>query len=348
MADASGAALERGQFAARLPALAAWMEAAGLIASGSDLAVERFFEAGQSNPTYLLRSGNRRFVLRKQPYGELLPRAHNVLREHAIMEALHGAGLPVPRPLLAGRDRDVIGTDFVVMDYVPGAVHSDPALPGLSPAARGDIYGALADGLARLHGIDPAVLASAGIKARGDFVGRQVGSWQAAYVSSVTEPDRRIKEVASWLMAHRPDPDILRIAHGDYRLENIILDGSHLNAILDWELCTIGDPRADVAYCCLWYHMPREVLRGLAGLPLHDLGIPSEQRFLALYADRSGLDVTPTHPYFLSFAFYRLAAILQGVYRRALQGNAASPEALTRGEAAQFCLSEAARWAGRS
>ena len=349
MADEpAGATEERRRFASHLPALAAHLAAAGLIQPGSDLAIERVFEAGQSNPTYLLAAKGCRFVLRKQPYGHLLPRAHDVLREHAIVEALHAAGLAVPRPLLAGRDRAVIGTDFAVMAFVPGAVYSNPALPGLTPEARTKVYDALATGLADLHAVDPQILQAAGIKMRTGFVARQVATWRAAYLASETQPDGRVGEVADWLIDHVPAAEGVGIVHGDYRIENVIFDGARLAAILDWELCTIGEPMADLAYCCLWYHMPPEVLNGLADLDLAGSGIPTEARFLEVYERSGGIDARPTHAYFLSFAFFRLAAILQGVYRRALDGNAASPQALSRGDAARFCLDRAARFAERA
>lgn len=339
------ATADRATFEAALPQLRDALRDAGVLAASEALAIERQFEAGQSNPTYLLRAGERRLVLRKQPYGHLLPRAHDVVREHNIIRALHDAGFATPRPLHASEDKAAIGTSFFVMDYIAGAVHSDPALPGHSTAERAAIYRAMAETMAGLHRLDPEVLAPAGVKSRGDFIGRQIGVWRGAYLAAQTEPEPRIEAVGQWLLDNKPAAENIRIVHGDYRIENLIFQGSKVAAVLDWELCTVGEPLADLAYCCIWHHLPHDVLSGLADLDLPRLGIPEEARFLEIYAEASGLDAVATHRYFLAFAFYRLAAILQGVFKRALDGNAASPQALTRGKVAELCLTKAAAFA---
>ncbi|AMJ61477.1 phosphotransferase family protein [Bosea sp. PAMC 26642] len=346
--SASAATTERATFEAALPRLRDVLRDAGLLAANDALAIERQFAAGQSNPTYLLRAGERQLVLRKQPYGHLLPRAHDVIREHNIIKALHEAGYATPRPLFAGDDRETIGTSFFVMDYVAGAVHSDPALPGHSPADRASVYRAMAEAMAALHRLDPEVLAPAGVRPRGDFIGRQIGVWRGAYLAAQTEPDSRIEAVGQWLLDNKPAAENIRIVHGDYRIENLIFQGSGVAAVLDWELCTVGEPLADLAYCCIWHHLPHDVLNGLADLDLPRLGIPDEAQFLDAYTHSSGLDARKTHRYFLAFAFYRLAAILQGVFKRALDGNAASPQALARGKVAELCLTRAAGFAERS
>ena len=331
---------DRERLEAALPDLATALAGAG-VTPGTSLRIERQFAAGQSNPTYLLGAGSRLMVLRKQPYGSLMPRAHDVAREHDIIKALHGAGFPVPAPIHVDRGREVIGTSFFLMSYVPGAVHSDAYLPDSSPTMRAETYGSLATSLADLHGLPPSALETAGIKPRGDFVGRQIGVWRAAYKASETEPDPRVDTVAEWLLANKPATEELGVTHGDYRIENVIFQDAATAAVLDWELCTIGDTRSDLAYCCLWYHMPGDLLGGLAGCDLGELGIPDEARFLDLYEVRRGVGVRGTHRYFLIFAFYRLAAILQGVFRRALNGNASSPQALTRGSFATRLLGKA-------
>lgn len=339
---------ERVSFAAALHRLEAALRQTGVIHPAEAIEIERQFEAGQSNPTYLLIAGERRVVLRKQPYGHLLPRAHDVVREHNIMQALHGAGFAVPHPLFASEDREIIGTSFFVMDYVPGSVHSDPALPNDDPAQRRSIYEAMAGTMARLHRIDPSVLEKAGVKPRGDFIGRQIGVWRSAYLAAATQDDPRIEAVGQWLLEHKPATENIGIVHGDYRIENLIFQGSEVAAVLDWELCTVGEPLADLAYCCIWYHLPQSILNGLADQDLRTLGIPGETEFLDIYSRESGIDAVATRNYFLAFAFYRLAAILQGVYKRALDGNAASPQALTRGRVAELCLTQAAAFAARA
>lgn len=324
----------------KLPALADLLCKHDII-SGEELVIDRQFTAGQSNPTYLLDSGGRHLVLRKQPYGQLLPRAHDVVREHNIMKAIGGEGFPVPRTLLASDDRQTIGTDYFVMDYVPGQVHSNARLPDNTPSERRAIYTAMANTLASLHAINPSVLEQAGIRPRGNFIERQVNAWGKAYLASLTEENRDVESIAKWLVDNRPPREHVAITHGDYRLENLIFSKTDVAAVLDWELCTVGEPLSDVAYCCLWYHFPTDILNGLSGFDLAGGGIPDEKEFLEIYSRRSGIDAHATQNYFLAFAFFRLAAILQGVYKRAVDGNAASPDALTRGGIARFCLDKA-------
>lgn len=324
-----------------------WIEQ-GIVPAEGEVVIERQFEAGQSNPTYLLKAGKRRIVLRKQPDGLLAARAHDVVREHAIMRALFESGFAVPRPLLSVEKANDLGTNYFLMEYVPGQVHSDASLPGADPQARESIYLAMADALADLHNLKPEVLAIAGVRPKPDFVRRQIELWTGLYTSAQTEHDDRIASVSQWLLDNLPITDATTIVHGDYRIENIIWDGASLAAILDWELTSIGDPQTDLGYCCIWYHLPHAVLGGLADLDLGKLGIPEEGQFIERYARRRKLTDVANHSYFLAFAFYRLAAILQGVYRRALDGSSASPHALTRGRAALACLERAVYFASGS
>jgi aminoglycoside phosphotransferase (APT) family kinase protein len=310
------------------------------------LEIERQFEAGQSNPTYLLRSGQRRLVLRKQPYGNLLPRAHDVIREHKIISALHASGFPVPKPLLAVEDHELIGTSFFLMDFVEGNVESDPILPNRSIAERQTIYRNIAETLANLHKLDPIVLESANVRFRPQFTGRQVNLWHAQYLASQTETDERVDRIAHWLLDNLPVEMSPSIVHGDYRIENFILRDSTIGAVLDWELCAIGEPLCDLSYCCMWYHLPRDVLGGLKDVDFSGLGIPEEREFIDIYSARSGIDGLRSRSFFMAFSFYRLAAILQGVYKRGIEGNASSPFALTRGHIARLCLDRAEKFAG--
>jgi len=325
---------------AELPRLGAFLRDADVIGA-APLEITRRFTAGQSNPTYLLRSGTRQLVLRKQPDGHLLPKAHDVVREYRIVSALGKAGFAVPQAYIACEERDIIGTAFYVMDYVSGTVHSDASLPSTLPEERAAIYDGMFSTLARLHSIDPATLATAGVRPRDGFVARQINIWSTAYRASQTADDDRIETVAGRLLDRQPAKENIAIVHGDFRIENIIFDGTRPAAVLDWELCTIGEPLSDLAYCCLWHHFPADVLNGLGGLDLAGLGIPDERAVLDRYAALGGPEPHATHRYFLAFAFYRLAAILQGVYKRALEGNAASPDAMRRGQIAEYCLGQA-------
>jgi aminoglycoside phosphotransferase (APT) family kinase protein len=334
------------QLSAHLPRLASAL-APSIGYSDEPLVIAQRFEGGQSNPTYLLRHGSRHLVLRKQPHGHLLPKAHDVMRECAIMKALHDAGFPVPEPILAVDDPEIIGTAFFLMNFVAGAVEVDAGLPSRPVVERTAIYRNMAETLAELHALPPELLASAKVGARPGFVTRQVNIWRSQYLASQTEPDGRVDGIADWLLENAPAESPPAIVHGDFRLENLILQGDRVASVLDWELCTIGEPLCDLGYCRIWYHLPHDVLRGLADQPLETLGIPSEDAFIDLYSRRCGSDGNRHRDFFLAFSFYRLAAILQGVYKRALDGNAASNQAATRGRAARICLARAEHFAGR-
>lgn len=337
---------DRARLEGALPQLAKTLSDV-LPAAGEGLSIERQFDAGQSNPTYLFQIGGGRYVLRKQPYGALMPRAHDVVREHDIMRALSTQGFAVPRPVIAVDDRNVIGTSFFVMEFIPGVVESNPALPDRPRHERAPVYRSIAETLAELHRIDPAILESANVRYRPDFVGRQIKTWSGQYAASLTEPDDRVDLLAKWLMDNRPAESRPAIVHGDYRIENLILRETSVAAVLDWELCAIGEPLCDLSYCCIWYHLPETILSGLSTVDLRLAGIPEESEFIDIYSSRSGIDGTRAHDYFMAFSFYRLAAIMQGVYKRGLEGNAASSQALTRGPMARLCLDKAEAFAGR-
>ncbi len=336
---------EHDRLAATLPALPELFQSLGVRVDGP-VKIEKLFNTGQSNPTFLLRAGSRAIVLRKQPIGALAPKAHNVIREFMIMRALSRIGFPVPKCLGACNTPNPIGTDFFLMDFVPGNVFVQPMLPDCSGSERSRIYCILADTLSRLHSLNPNAIAEAGIMPRQDFVGRQVDVWWKQYLATRTEEDARIDAVGAWLIANKPKPSTLSIVHGDFRIGNLIFGDGGEATLLDWELCTIGTPEADLAYCCLWYHLPQEILGGLTGLDLVQLGIPDESQFIDRYKRQRGTAAAVDLSYFMVLAFYRLAAILQGVYKRALQGNAVSPKALARGQYAKFCLDKAASLAG--
>ncbi len=289
------------------------------------------FQGGQSNPTFVIDTPRRRYVLRKQPPGHLLPSAHAVDREFRVMRALAGSAVPVPEMLLLCTDPGVIGTMFFVMAHVEGRVFVDRTLPGQTRGARAALYGEMGRVLAALHGVDWRAAGLEGFGRPEGYVRRQVDRWskqyRAAQVGEVPAMDRLI----DWLTAHVPEDDENAIAHGDFRLGNLIYapDAPRVAAVLDWELSTIGHPIADLAYCCLYWRLPPE-FGGLRGLDVP--GLPSEAAFVAEYCRRSGRASLPDFEFFVAFSLFRWAAIAAGVYRRALDGNAADAAGLQAGE----------------
>jgi aminoglycoside phosphotransferase (APT) family kinase protein len=291
------------------------------------------FQGGQSNPTFLLtdRAG-RRYVLRKKPPGNILPSAHAVEREYAAMRALGPAGVPVPVARLLCEDASVIGTAFYVMDYVDGRVLTDLRLHDIAQADRAAYYMAMADGLAALHRVD---WRSAGLQHFGRpeaYVSRQIARWSKQYLASEPEPNADMEALIAWLPAHLPQEEPAVVAHGDYRLGNLMFapEGPRLLAILDWELATIGHPLADLAYCASFYRLPHDAgaFSGLGGLDLGELGIPDEQALLRHYCAGVGRPVPLEEwPFFLAFSLFRSAAIGQGVFDRSRRGNAADARA---------------------
>ena len=289
------------------------------------------FAGGQSNPTFLLVAGGREYVLRKKPPGELLPSAHAIDREYRVISALAGSGVPVPVVHCYCDDANIIGTPFYLMDYQPGRIFSDPLLPDLSAVERGAAYDAMNAALARLHTFDwrRADLASFGKPER--FVERQLARWSKQYAASRTDDVPTMERLRDWLTAHVPDDELASITHGDYRVGNLIYANNSptVAAVLDWELSTIGHPFSDLTFNCMTYHLPagHPVSAGFIGADLHALGIPDEDAYLAAYVQRSGLDPRPHWRFYMAFSLFRTAAIQQGVYARALKGNASSTTA---------------------
>lgn len=299
----------------------------------------RQFQGGQSNPTFLIETPIAKFVLRKKPPGKLLPSAHQIEREYRILTSLPREQIPLPSVRLFCEDATVIGTPFYVMDYTEGRVISNPTLPQLTPEERGLIYANLARLAARLHAVD---FRACGLKDFGktdNYVDRQLDRWTRQYLASKTDDNADMIELMAWLNAHRPEREQTSIVHGDFRIGNTILHPTEprIVALLDWELATLGHPLSDLAYACMYYHMParRDARGGLKGLDLASLGIPTEQQFLDIYAAASGREIHDWR-FFLAFSCFRMAAITQGVYARALQGNAADQRGLEYGEAARY------------
>ena len=291
---------------------------------------------GQSNPTYLLTSGEQRYVLRRKPPGVLLPSAHAVDREYRVMHALAGSAVPVPRMHLLCRDAGVIGTDFYVMDFVPGRSFRDPALPGLSNAERTALYDEMNRVIAALHQVDVAAVGLTDYGRPGAYLQRQIDRWTKQYRASETERIEAMERLIGWLPQHVPTDDETTLVHGDFRIDNLIFHATEprVLAVLDWELSTLGHPLADLAYHCMTWRVTAEEFRGMKGADLPALGIPDEAAYVAAYCRRTGRDGIADWDYYLAFNMFRMAAILQGIYARALAGSAASADALQTGRQA--------------
>jgi aminoglycoside phosphotransferase (APT) family kinase protein len=310
----------------------------------------RQFEGGQSNPTYFLQTPERTFVLRKKPPGQLLPSAHAVDREYRVMTALSGSDVPVPATRLLCDDASVIGTAFFVMDCVAGRVFRQPHLPGVSAADRARMYAHMAEVLANLHRIDPPAIGLAEYGKPGNYYARQISRWGQQYVAAKTGEIEAMNRLMEWLPAHIPPGDDAAIVHGDYRIENLIFHPTEprIVAVVDWELSTLGHPLADLAYNCLTYYLPPEALGLVEEKESDRSGMPGEAEYLEMYCRHTGRESIPQWNFYLAFSMFRLASILQGVYARGLQGNAASEFALQRGKAARLIAEIAAATAGIS
>jgi aminoglycoside phosphotransferase (APT) family kinase protein len=291
---------------------------------------------GQSNPTYRIRAADGRCcVLRRKPFGKLLPSAHAIEREFRVLRALAEAGFPVARPLALCEDDAVVGSAFYVMDHVDGRVLWDQSLPGMSAAQRRAIWDELNGVIARLHRIDYGAVGLDGFGKPDAYIARQIARWTRQYQSSETERIAAMDDLIGWLTENIPTQSGTAVVHGDFRLDNVIFHASEprVLAVLDWELSTLGDPVADFAYHCLSWHIPPDAFRGIAGLPLRELGIPEENEYVAAYCARVGRPaIAPREwDFYIAYNLFRIAAILQGIMRRAADGTAASDHARDAG-----------------
>jgi aminoglycoside phosphotransferase (APT) family kinase protein len=304
--------------------LHAWLKAA-LPEVGDRLAVQQF-QGGASNPTFLLTNGDgRRYVLRKKPPGQLLSSAHQVDREYRVMKALDGQ-IPVPKMRALCEDPEVIGTSFYVMDFLPGRIFRDATLPGLDPAERTAIYDELNATLAKLHQVDFEAIGLGDYGRPGNYFERQVARWTRQYRDAESEQIPAMDALIEKLPARIPADASVSIAHGDYRLENVMYHPTEprLIAVLDWELSTIGHPLADIAYNAFLWRSHSPTWGSLDGVDFATSGIPTEAEYVAAYCRRTGRDHIEDWPFLMAFSIFRLASISQGVYRRMLAGNAAS------------------------
>ena len=297
------------------------------------------FRGGQSNPTYLLRAGDARYVLRAKPgpAAKLLPSAHAVEREFRVITALGRAGMPVPRTYCLCEDESIVGRSFYVMEYVEGRVLWDQSLPGMTSPERGAIYDEMNRVIAALHGLDYRAAGLADYGKPGNYFARQIARWSRQYRASETEKVEDMDRLIEWLPENIPPGDETTVVHGDYRMDNLVFHPREprILAILDWELSTLGHPLADFSYHCMSWHIPPGKFRGIAGLDLAALGIPGEAQYIASYCARTRRGRIEHWDFYLAYNLFRIAAILQGIMKRALEGTAASAEALDAGRRAK-------------
>ncbi|WOX05196.1 phosphotransferase [Microbulbifer pacificus] len=294
------------------------------------------FSGGQSNPTFKIQTGAGTYVLRRQPPGKLLKSAHAVDREFRVMQALAGSDVPVPKVLHLCEDRDVIGSMFYVMEYCEGQIFWDAALPELNNSERAAFYEEMNRVLAALHSVNIDAVGLSDYGRPGNYFERQFERWQGQYRASELQPITAMDQLILWLGENLPaDDGRVSLVHGDYRLDNIMFHPTESRAIavLDWELSTLGHPFADLAYQCMQLRMPADSgnISGLMGVDRHSLGIPTEREYVARYCERMGIERIDNWAFYLAFSFFRLAAIIQGVAKRAHDGNASSKNAAKLG-----------------
>ncbi len=308
-------------------ALRRWL-AKTLPAGAETVALDKF-TGGQSNPTYRLAVDGQAYVLRRRPFGTLLPSAHAVEREYRLLAALHPTGFPAPRPIALCEDADVIGAAFYVMEMVEGRGFSDGALPNVALSDRRPIYEAMIDTLAGLHALDHEAPGLAGFGRPGNYFARQIERWIKQYRAAQTDDLPDVERLIDWLPRTVPEQSRTAIIHGDYRIDNLIFapDGPRVAAVLDWELATIGDPLADFAYLAMNWVMPADGRSGLAGIDLAAEGLPTLDDAVARYCAGTGRDGLPDLHWYFAFNLFRLVGIVQGIKKRMLDGNASSAQA---------------------
>ncbi|RYF08609.1 MAG: phosphotransferase family protein [Comamonadaceae bacterium] len=326
-------------------ALSAWLSQ-HLDGFTGPLTVE-MFKGGQSNPTYKLVTPRQSYVMRAKPgpVAKLLPSAHAVEREFAVMRGLAGTDVPVPQMHVLCEDESIIGRAFYVMECMQGRVLWDQSLPGMEPAERGAIYDEMNRVIAALHTVRFADRGLGQYGKPGNYFDRQIGRWSKQYVASITQPIEAMDRLMEWLPAHMPasarDESRVSIVHGDYRLDNLMFHPTEprVIAVLDWELSTLGHPLADFSYHCMGWHIPPGTFRGIGGLDFKSLGIPTEDEYIRRYCERTGF-ATPEAlradwNFYLAYNLFRMAAILQGIAKRVEDGTASSAQAKASGAGAR-------------
>ena len=314
-----------------IEALAHYLRAEGLT-RGEQLTLSPL-SGGQSNPTFLLDSASHRYVLRTKPSGQLIASAHAIDREYRVMKALQDRAVPVPRMFGYCEDETIIGTPFYIMEFLEGRVLVDPSLPGMTPQERGEIYHEMNRVIATLHSVDYAAAGLSSFGRPGNYFARQIGRWSRQCQESTLPLNGAMQRLMEWLPDHIPAGDETTLVHGDYRLDNLLFHPTEPRVIgvLDWELSTLGHPLADFSYQCMSWTIPPALWRGVAGLDLSALGIPSEAEYVAMYKDATGRDPAEHWNFYLAYNLFRIAAILHGIAQRSVDGNAAAEDAMQTG-----------------
>ena len=326
-------------------ALEVWMSAQ--VAGFAGPITVEMFKGGQSNPTYKLVTPGRSYVMRSKPgpVAKLLPSAHAIEREFKVMQGLAGTDVPVPHMYALCEDESIIGRAFYIMEFKAGRVLWDQSLPGMTPQQRGAIYDEMNRVMAALHTVDVTRRGLADYGKPGNYFERQIGRWSKQYVASVTQPIDEMDKLMAWLPMNMPagakDDSKVSVVHGDYRMDNLMFaaDAPQVVAVLDWELSTLGHPLADFSYHCMAWHIPASLGRGIGGLDIAALGIPSEAEYMRRYCERTGL-ATPQQlqadwNFYLAYNMFRIAAILQGIAKRVEAGTASSAQAKAAGDTAR-------------
>jgi aminoglycoside phosphotransferase (APT) family kinase protein len=286
------------------------------------------FPSGQSNPTYRIGAVSGDYVLRRKPFGQLLPSAHAVDREYRLLAALHPLGFPVPRPFALCEDVDVIGAIFYVMELARGRPFANGALPEFAPDRRRRMYEQLVDTLADLHNVDPGAAGLGDFGKPGNYFERQVARWTRQYRDSQTDDIPEMERLIDYLPASLPEQSRTSVVHGDYRIDNVMFDDrGQLTAVLDWELATLGDPVADFSYLAMQWVMPADGGAGLSGLDHAALGIPTLKEIAERYSERSGVPVADRLDWYFAYNLFRLAGIVQGIKKRVIDGSASHAKA---------------------
>ncbi|NRA30886.1 MAG: phosphotransferase family protein [Parvularculaceae bacterium] len=308
------------------------------------------FKGGQSNPTYLITTSEGRYVLRRKPPGKLLGSAHQVGREARVMSALADTDVPVPRVFFHGEDPDMIGSEFFIMEFMDGQIYWNPLLSDLPKEQRGQVYHRLTDTLAALHSVDYKAVGLGDFGPEGEYIARQVGRWSKQYKASETDDVDAMNWLIDWLPKNIPAGDKTCLIHGDFRLDNCMFTKGDPQpmGLIDWELSTLGHPLADLTYYLLSWKIPLDPSRGenLVGQDLESLGIPREQELIERYSEKTGTDVPEDLNYYFAYNLFRLAGIVQGVYKRAKDGNASSEKAMGYGKMVAPLSAMAKQFAG--